>query len=70
MVPNLKPHIFTGCHGTQHAWISSGHPRSSWKTAGHEDRLPLRVDPGPRHRPHDYYIWVHDWVSSNSPTSD
>ena len=40
---NLKPHIFTGCHGTQHARSGSGHPRSSLETAGHEDLLPLRV---------------------------
>ena len=59
---NLKPHIFTGCHGTQHARRGSGHPRSSWKTAGQEEVLFLRVWFGPRHRLHDYYFWVHDWT--------
>ena len=40
---NLKPHIFTGCHGTQHARSSSGHPRGSWKTVAQEEILFLRV---------------------------
>ena len=55
---NLKPDIFTGCHGAQHARVSSGHPRSNLETAGQEDLLLLKVRSGPRHRSHDYYFGV------------